>query len=58
MDHTLEPESAEFLAALERATAALEQHVNLCKARVMMVTCFDTSVAAPAPAPGPQGAGV
>lgn len=43
----LEPESAEYLAALERATAALERHVNLCKAHVMMVTCFDISAAAP-----------
>ncbi|XP_060037073.1 kinesin-like protein KIF26A isoform X2 [Erinaceus europaeus] len=43
----LEPESAEYLAALERATAGLERHLNLCKARVMMVTCFDIR-------PGPQ----
>ncbi|XP_007455649.1 PREDICTED: kinesin-like protein KIF26A [Lipotes vexillifer] len=54
VDPELEPESAEYLAALERATAALEQCVNLCKARVMMVTCFDISVAAAAAAPGPQ----
>ncbi|XP_054423660.1 kinesin-like protein KIF26A [Pteronotus mesoamericanus] len=54
VDPALEPESAEYLAALERATAALEQHVNLCKAHVMMVTCFDISVAAPAATPGPQ----
>ena len=52
MDPELEPESAEYLAALERATAALEQCVNLCKARVMMVTCFDIS--ATTAAPGPQ----
>ncbi|XP_012579813.1 PREDICTED: kinesin-like protein KIF26A [Condylura cristata] len=50
----LEPESAEYLAALERATAALEQCVNLCKAHVMMVTCFDISLSAPTAAPGPQ----
>ncbi|XP_054989489.1 kinesin-like protein KIF26A isoform X2 [Sorex araneus] len=50
----LERESAEHLAALERATAALERCVNLCKAHVMMVTCFDISVASPAAAPGPQ----
>lgn len=50
----LEPESAEYLVALERATAALEQHVNLCKAHVMMVTCFDIAVATPAATPGPQ----
>ncbi|XP_066883753.1 kinesin-like protein KIF26A isoform X2 [Kogia breviceps] len=54
VDPELEPESAEYLAALERATAALEQCVNLCKARVMMVTCFDISVAAAAAAPGPR----
>uniref|UniRef100_G1S2M2 Kinesin family member 26A n=1 Tax=Nomascus leucogenys TaxID=61853 RepID=G1S2M2_NOMLE len=54
VDPELEPESAEYLAALERATAALEQCVNLCKAHVMMVTCFDISVAASAAVPGPQ----
>ncbi|XP_039111770.1 kinesin-like protein KIF26A [Hyaena hyaena] len=54
VDPELEPESAEYLVALEHATAALEQCVNLCKAHVMMVTCFDISVSAPATAPGPQ----
>ncbi|XP_059540999.1 kinesin-like protein KIF26A isoform X4 [Myotis daubentonii] len=54
VDPALEPESVEYLAALERATAALEQHVNLCKAHVMMVTCFDIRVATPAATPGPQ----
>lgn len=54
VDPGLEPESAEYLVALEHATAALEQCVNLCKAHVMMVTCFDISAAAPATAPGPQ----
>ncbi|XP_037687630.1 kinesin-like protein KIF26A isoform X2 [Choloepus didactylus] len=54
VDPALEPESAEYLAALERITAALEQWVNLCKAHVMMVTCFDISVTAPAATPGPQ----
>ncbi|XP_026370965.2 kinesin-like protein KIF26A [Ursus arctos] len=54
VDPELEPESAEYLAALEHATAALEQCVNLCKAHVMMVTCFDISVAAPAAVPGLQ----
>ncbi|XP_047397543.1 kinesin-like protein KIF26A isoform X2 [Sciurus carolinensis] len=54
VDPELEPESAEYLAALERATAALEQCVNLCKAHVMMVTCFDISVAAAAAVAGPQ----
>lgn len=50
----LELEPTEHLAALERATAALERCVNLYKARVMMVTCFDISVARPATAPGLQ----
>ncbi|XP_046503626.1 kinesin-like protein KIF26A isoform X2 [Equus quagga] len=54
VDPELEPESAEYLVALERATAALEQCVNLCKAHVMMVTCFDISVTTPAATPGPQ----
>ncbi|XP_003463187.3 kinesin-like protein KIF26A isoform X2 [Cavia porcellus] len=54
VDPELEPESAEYLAALERATAALEQCVNLCKAHVMMVTCFDISVGTTAAVPGPQ----
>ncbi|XP_066198292.1 kinesin-like protein KIF26A isoform X1 [Saccopteryx leptura] len=54
VDPELEPESAEYLAALERTTAALEQYVNLCKAHVMMVTCFDISVTTPATTPGPQ----
>lgn len=54
VDPGLEPESAEYLVALERATAALEQCVNLCKAHVMMVTCFDIGSASPAAAPGPQ----
>ncbi|XP_042552830.1 kinesin-like protein KIF26A [Dipodomys spectabilis] len=54
VDPELEPESAEYLAALERATAALEQCVNLCKAHVMMVTCFDISLTAAPARPGPQ----
>nr|XP_021535605.1 kinesin-like protein KIF26A [Neomonachus schauinslandi] len=54
VDPELEPESPEYLAALERATAALEQCVNLCKAHVMMVTCFDISVAVPTATPAPQ----
>lgn len=54
VDPELEPESAEYLVALEQATAALEQCVNLCKAHVMMVTCFDIGVAATAAVPGPQ----
>lgn len=54
VDPELRPESAEYLVALEQATAALEQCVNLCKAHVMMVTCFDIGVAATAAVPGPQ----
>lgn len=54
VDPELEPESAEYLVALEQATAALEQCVNLCKAHVMMVTCFDIGVAATTAVPGPQ----
>ncbi|KAB1277216.1 Kinesin-like protein KIF26A [Camelus dromedarius] len=54
VDPELEPESAEYLEALERTTAALEQCVNLCKAHVMMVTCFDISVTPSAAAPGLQ----
>ncbi|XP_021099317.1 kinesin-like protein KIF26A isoform X2 [Heterocephalus glaber] len=54
VDPELEPESAEYLVALERATAALEQCVNLCKAHVMMVTCFDISVTTTTAVPGPQ----
>ncbi|XP_006839554.1 PREDICTED: kinesin-like protein KIF26A [Chrysochloris asiatica] len=49
VDPQLEPESVEYLKALEQATAALEQCVNLCKAHVMMVTCFDVSASASAP---------
>ncbi|XP_032201352.1 kinesin-like protein KIF26A isoform X2 [Mustela erminea] len=54
VDPELEPESAEYLVALEHATAALEQCVNVCKAHVMMVTCFDISVASPAGPPALQ----
>ncbi|KAM6202752.1 kinesin-like protein KIF26A [Rhynchocyon petersi] len=48
VDPGLEPESAEYLTALERATADLERCVSLCKAHVMMVTCFDVSAASAA----------
>ncbi|KAK2497840.1 hypothetical protein MC885_006943 [Smutsia gigantea] len=54
VDPELEPESAEYLEALEHATVALEQCVNLCKAHVMMVTCFDISVTSPTAALGLQ----
>ncbi|KAL0967660.1 hypothetical protein UPYG_G00255140 [Umbra pygmaea] len=38
---TFEVDSLEHLEALEEVTARLESRVNLCKANVMMVTCFD-----------------
>uniref|UniRef100_A0A3B4Z3W0 Kinesin-like protein KIF26B n=1 Tax=Stegastes partitus TaxID=144197 RepID=A0A3B4Z3W0_9TELE len=38
---TFEVDSLEHLEALEVVTAGLENRVNLCKANVMMVTCFD-----------------
>ncbi|XP_029902662.1 kinesin-like protein KIF26B [Myripristis murdjan] len=40
---TFEVDSLEHLEALEVVTARLESKVNLCKANVMMVTCFDVS---------------
>ncbi|XP_043119523.1 kinesin-like protein KIF26A isoform X1 [Puntigrus tetrazona] len=45
VDEDLDQESQEYLEALEQATAELEYCVNLCKCRVMMVTCFDIRVA-------------
>ncbi|XP_016308158.1 kinesin-like protein KIF26A [Sinocyclocheilus anshuiensis] len=45
VDQDLDQESQEYLEALEQATAELEYCVNLCKSRVMMVTCFDIRVA-------------
>ncbi|XP_014876232.1 kinesin-like protein KIF26A isoform X2 [Poecilia latipinna] len=44
VDQNLDRESQEYLEALARATAELESCVSLCKARVMMETCFDISV--------------
>ncbi|XP_058843458.1 kinesin-like protein KIF26A isoform X2 [Acipenser ruthenus] len=41
VDLGLDKESQEYLEALEQATEELEYCVNLCKSRVMMVTCFD-----------------
>ncbi|TRY82092.1 hypothetical protein DNTS_014922 [Danionella cerebrum] len=41
VDRDLNEESQEYLEALEQATTELECCVNLCKSRVMMVTCFD-----------------
>ncbi|XP_068564792.1 kinesin-like protein KIF26B isoform X3 [Cebidichthys violaceus] len=38
---TFEVDSLEHLEALEAVTARLEDRLNLCKAGVMMVTCFD-----------------
>ncbi|XP_046711669.1 kinesin-like protein KIF26A isoform X3 [Silurus meridionalis] len=45
VDQDLDPESQEYLEALEQVTSELEYCVNLCKSRVMMVTCFDIRVA-------------
>uniref|UniRef100_A0A8C1ZH44 Kinesin family member 26Ab n=1 Tax=Cyprinus carpio TaxID=7962 RepID=A0A8C1ZH44_CYPCA len=45
VDQDLDQESQEYLETLEQATAELEYYVNLCKSRVMMVTCFDIRVA-------------
>ncbi|XP_026856078.2 kinesin-like protein KIF26A [Electrophorus electricus] len=45
VDQDLDQESQEYLEALEQATGELECCVNLCKSRVMMVTCFDIRVA-------------
>ncbi|XP_063765322.1 kinesin-like protein KIF26A isoform X1 [Eleginops maclovinus] len=44
VDQTLDKESPEYLEALAQATEELEFCVNLCKSRVMMVTCFDISM--------------
>ncbi|XP_068568937.1 kinesin-like protein KIF26A isoform X2 [Cebidichthys violaceus] len=50
VDQNLDKESPEYLEALAQATEELEFCVNLCKSRVMMVTCFDISM----PKSGPQ----
>uniref|UniRef100_A0A8C4EB61 Kinesin family member 26Ab n=1 Tax=Dicentrarchus labrax TaxID=13489 RepID=A0A8C4EB61_DICLA len=50
VDQNLDKESPEYLEALAQATEELEFCVNLCKSRVMMVTCFDISM----PTPGAQ----
>ncbi|XP_076014601.1 kinesin-like protein KIF26A [Genypterus blacodes] len=44
VDQSLDKESAEYLEALAQVTEELEFCVNLCKSRVMMVTCFDISM--------------
>ncbi|XP_076613158.1 kinesin-like protein KIF26B isoform X1 [Chaetodon auriga] len=41
---TFEVDSLEHLEALEVVTARLEDRLNLCKANVMMVTCFDAAI--------------
>ncbi|XP_015247382.1 PREDICTED: kinesin-like protein KIF26B isoform X2 [Cyprinodon variegatus] len=40
---TFEVDSLEHLEALEDVTSRLERRINLCKANIMMVTCFDAS---------------
>lgn len=40
---TFEVDSLEHLEALEVVTARLERRLNLCRASVMMVTCFDAA---------------
>ncbi|XP_052010275.1 kinesin-like protein KIF26A [Xyrauchen texanus] len=45
VEQDMDQESQEYLDALEQATSELEYCVNLCKSRVMMVTCFDIHVA-------------
>ncbi|XP_044231418.1 kinesin-like protein KIF26A isoform X1 [Thunnus albacares] len=47
VDQNLDKESPEYLEALAQVTEELEFCVNLCKSRVMMVTCFDISMATP-----------
>lgn len=43
LDPSLDKDSPEYLEALLQVTEELEFCVNLCKSRVMMVTCFDIS---------------
>nr|XP_057947254.1 kinesin-like protein KIF26A isoform X2 [Doryrhamphus excisus] len=43
VDQSLDKDSLEYLEVLARVTEELEFCVNLCKSRVMMVTCFDIS---------------
>lgn len=40
---TFEVDSLEHLEALEAVTARLERRLSVCKANVMMVTCFDAA---------------
>ncbi|XP_034433267.1 kinesin-like protein KIF26A isoform X2 [Hippoglossus hippoglossus] len=53
VDQSLDKESPEYLEALAQATEELDFCVNLCKSRVMMVTCFDISTSS-APLSCPQ----
>ncbi|XP_028251398.1 kinesin-like protein KIF26A isoform X2 [Parambassis ranga] len=46
VDQNLDKDSPDYLEALAQATEELEFCVNLCKSRVMMVTCFDISMSA------------
>ncbi|XP_028839331.1 kinesin-like protein KIF26A isoform X2 [Denticeps clupeoides] len=54
VDQDLDKETPEYLEALEQMTSELEYCVNLCKARVMMVTCFDIRVASEGQEAGPR----
>ncbi|XP_041668500.1 kinesin-like protein KIF26A isoform X2 [Cheilinus undulatus] len=47
VDQSLDRESLEYLEALAQATEELEFCVNLCKSRIMMVTCFDIAMSTP-----------
>jgi len=44
-EQLLDQESQEYLEVLVRTTAELQDHVNVCKARLMMETCFDVTPA-------------
>ncbi|KAM4626035.1 kinesin-like protein KIF26A isoform 2-T2 [Polymixia lowei] len=54
VDQDLDKESPEYLDALGQVTDELEFCVNLCKSRVMMVTCFDISMPVSATQEGPR----
>ncbi|OWK60032.1 kinesin-like protein KIF26B [Lonchura striata] len=41
LEQVFELDSLEYLEALECVTERLENHVNFCKAHLMMITCFD-----------------
>ncbi|XP_060918785.1 kinesin-like protein KIF26A isoform X1 [Labrus mixtus] len=47
VDQSLDKESLEYLEALAQATEELDFCVNLCKSRIMMVTCFDIAMPTP-----------